>query len=66
MAKDERLPSVNQAGTLWEPPSDIDPAQVEQLISATENSSPTALRPPYSLGTAKSLSTCKKRQQKKV
>lgn len=30
--KDFKLPKVNLSGRIWEPPSDIDPAQVEQLI----------------------------------
>ncbi|MBP9781624.1 DUF2207 domain-containing protein, partial [Candidatus Woesebacteria bacterium] len=40
--KDEPLPNINQAGTLWEPPSDIDPAQVEQLLSGKETTTPKA------------------------
>jgi hypothetical protein len=34
--KDDPLPMVNQANSLWEPPSDIDPAQIEQIIAAKE------------------------------
>lgn len=30
--KDKKLPEVNLSGRLWEPPSEIEPAQVEQLI----------------------------------
>jgi len=40
--KDDPLPKVNAPGTLWEPPSDIDPAQIEQLISGTKNLTPKA------------------------
>ena len=38
--KDSREPKVNLSGTLWEPPSDIDPAQVEQLMNGTKSLSP--------------------------
>lgn len=38
--KDLPLPKVNLSGRLWEPPSNIDPAQVEQLISGYEYLSP--------------------------
>jgi len=30
--KDQKLPKINLSGRLWEPPSDIEPPQVEQLI----------------------------------
>ena len=38
-AKDTKLPRVNMSGTLWEPPSNIDPAQVQQLLTATKTCS---------------------------
>ena len=40
--KDGPLPQINQANSLWEPPSDIDPAQIEQLFSMQKGLSPKA------------------------
>ena len=40
--KDKRLPMVSLSGRIWEPPSEIDPAQVEQLLSASKKISPKA------------------------
>jgi len=40
--KDEPLPKINLSGTLWEPPSDIDPAQIEQLLSGGETTTSKA------------------------
>jgi len=34
--KDEPLPRPSLSGRIWEPPSDISPAQVEQLINGTK------------------------------
>ena len=39
---DKPLPSVNLSGRIWEPSSDIDPAQVEQLISGTKKLGPNS------------------------
>lgn len=40
--KDLPLPKVNDAGTLWEPPSNIDPAQIPQLMSIQKALGPEA------------------------
>jgi len=40
--RDLPLPSVNLAGRLWDPPSDLPPAQVEQLIRVSKKLSPRA------------------------
>ena len=40
--KDGPLPQINQANSLWEPPNDIDPAQIEQLFSMQKSFSPKA------------------------
>ena len=34
--KDKTLPQASISGTLWEPPSEIDPAQIEQLINGSQ------------------------------
>jgi uncharacterized membrane protein len=41
-SKDEPLPKINLSGRIWEPPSDIDPAQIEQLLSGTKSLTPKA------------------------
>jgi uncharacterized membrane protein len=38
--KELKLPTVSLSGRLWDPPSEIDPAQIEQLISTTKTLSP--------------------------
>jgi len=38
--KNKKLPQVNLSGRLWEPPSDIDPAQIEQLLKTQEALTP--------------------------
>jgi hypothetical protein len=38
--REEKLPSVNLSGRIWEPPSNIDPAQVEQLLTARKYLTP--------------------------
>lgn len=38
--KEEALPRVSMSGRIWEAPSNIDPAQVEQLLTATKNLTP--------------------------
>jgi uncharacterized membrane protein len=38
--KELKLPEVSLSGRLWEPPSKIDPAQIEQLISTQTTLSP--------------------------
>src|SRR3989344_3315023 len=40
--KDNPLPEVNLSGRLWEPPSDIDPAQIEQLLHLSKTLSTKA------------------------
>ena len=40
--KDGKLPKINLSGRIWEPPSEIDPAQVEQLINGTKTISPNS------------------------
>ncbi len=38
--KEKPLPKINQSNTLWEPPSDLSPAQVEQLLHARKTLTP--------------------------
>jgi len=40
--KDGKLPQVNLSGRIWEPPSEIDPAQVEQLLTGKKELTPKA------------------------
>ena len=42
-SQDKKLPEASLSGRWWEPPSEIDPAQVEQLISAREALTPKSL-----------------------
>ena len=38
--KEAPLPKVNHTGTLWEPPSELSPSQVEQLLNAKKSLTP--------------------------
>lgn len=42
-SKDKKIPKCNLSGRFWEPPSNIDPSQVEQLLTAKNNLTPKSL-----------------------
>ncbi len=42
-SKDKKIPKCNLSGRFWEPPSDIDPSQVEQLLTAKNNLTPKSI-----------------------
>ncbi len=42
LGKDPQLPQVSLSGKLWEPPSEINPAQVDQLLSGSQSLTPKA------------------------
>lgn len=42
-SQDKKLPAASLSGRWWEPPSEIDPSQVEQLINAREALTPKSL-----------------------
>ena len=42
-SKDKKIPKCNLSGRFWEPPSNIDPSQVEQLLTAKDNLTPKSI-----------------------